>query len=256
MLNNQLGERLQSGEIAIGIASIFPAVGIVEIMAPGYDWLWIDHQHGQHTYETVANCCRAADLIGVPAVIRVPADDSGVLCTYADLDPQGIMVPMVNSAEHADAVISGLSFPPRGHRSFGGRRVGDRHGRFYPETVSPVSVLQIETRAAVEAAADIAAVDGVDVLFFGGDDIRLSYGKRMDASYADDAELRHAFESTARSATDAGKVAGCVAGAPDLAKRAADAGYTMLAAGGDMSFLRAAADHRQTLLTAAGAAPA
>ena len=107
MLNNQLGKQLASGKIAIGISSSFAAPGIIELMCPGFDFCWIDAQHGLYSYDSVAHACRAAAVVGVPALVRTESHDSGLICKYADLAPQALMIPMVNTPEEAEHI-----FPP------------------------------------------------------------------------------------------------------------------------------------------------
>ena len=99
MLNN--GRQLASGATAIGVSNSFASPGIIEFLCPGFDFVWIDAQHGEHAYPSVAEACRAADLVGCSSLVRVESHDSGLLCRHADLAPQALMMPMVDTPQHS-----------------------------------------------------------------------------------------------------------------------------------------------------------
>ena len=251
MMNNQLGRRLAAGEPAIGVSNSFASPGIIELMCPGFDFVWIDAQHGEHTYRSVSDACRAADLVGCASLVRVESHDAGLICRYADLAPQALMVPMVDTPQQAEAIVQAISLRPRGTRSFGGLRAAVRLGSDYVNQL-PLTVVQIETTQAVAAAAEIAAVDGVDALFFGGDDVRMSHGIPLSETY-DNPTLHDALAATA-AASAAGKLAGCIAGSDREVERAVGLGYRLIAVGGDVGGIHAAAEQGRALRAVAEAA--
>lgn len=255
MAANRLLERLRRDEVCLGFSNTLPAAGIVEVMGRACDFIWVDAQHGQISYDAALHAVRAAEAAGVDALIRVPGHEHGTLCLFADLAPAAVMVPMVNTAADAEHVVRGLRFPPRGVRSYGGRRVGDLYGRGYPWERSLAVVVQIETTEAVANAEAIAAVDGVDCLFLGPDDLKMSLGIPMDRALTDDPRLAGALEQTARAARRHGKAAGCVCATPALARHAVAVGVRLLAIGGDAGLLRAAAEARLGDIRAALAPP-
>jgi 2-keto-3-deoxy-L-rhamnonate aldolase RhmA len=180
----------------------------------------------------------------VASLVRVPGHEYGILGPIADLDPTAIMVPMVNTLEQAQEVVRGLRFPPLGERSFGGRRMIDHHGREYYHTRELMVVAQIETLEAVENAEKIAAVDGIDALFFSPDDMKVGMGLPINTVPAEHPRLREAMEHTARAARAAGKAVAGVAVSPEAVQAARSMGYQMFAAGADVAFLRMAAAAR------------
>ena len=244
MVPNRLLERLRQDRVCLGLANTFPAAGIIECMGRGGDFIWVDGQHGQFSYEGLLHAIRAAAAVDVEVLLRVPGHEHSTLCLHADMGPAAIMVPMVNSAAEAEQVVRGLRFPPRGLRSFGGRRLADLYGRDYPWERELAVVVQIETTQAVDNAAAIAAVDGVDCLFFGPDDMKMSLGIPMDVAITGEPRLQRALEQTAQAARAHGKAAGCVCATPELARFAVDHGVRLLAGGGDAGLLRAAAAAR------------
>lgn len=255
MKPNAMLERLREGEVLLGLAIMYPAAGIIEGMAGGWDMLWIDGQHGQISYDTALAMVRTIDLLGLPSLLRVPGHEHSFLGLYADMDPTAIMVPMVNNKEQAQFIVKGLRFPPLGSRSYGGRRVIDRHGRDYYKDTHLMVVAQIETVESVKNAPEIIGTDGVDMLFFGPDDMKVQMGLPINTATDQSPELRQAMTATAKAAKAAGKFCGCVGGTPASAKMAQDLGYQLIIGGGDIGFMRTlAADRLKELRNALGSA--
>jgi 4-hydroxy-2-oxoheptanedioate aldolase len=244
MQSSRLRQRLADGERLLGLCLCYPAAGIIEGIACGWDFLWIDCQHGQIAWDNALHAVRAADLAGVEAIVRVPNSDPGAVGPYADLFCAGLMVPMVNSARQAAAIADAVRFPPRGNRSYGGRRPIDLAGRDYYRKHAPLVVCQIETPEAVEHAFEIASTDGVDTLLIGTDDLKIQLGLSVDAPTLETEPIVRALEQVADAARAAGKAAGCVAPCPGLLERCVAMGYQLLVGGSDAGFLRSAARER------------
>ncbi len=248
-----LSEKLKARQLVFGLSNMYPAAGMIEGMCRGWDFVWIDGQHGQMSYDAQAAAIRAAAVIGVDTLVRVPGHESGIIGPVLDLAPDAIMIPMVNNSAEAARIAAATHFAPRGNRSYGGRRVIDLYGREYYRQHQSLVVAQIETMEAVENAALIAGTDGIDVLFFGPDDMKVQLELPINTAIADSAPLRDAMQKTARAARDAGKFAGCVAPNAATVKICAEMGYQMLVGGGDIGFLRTAAADKLAELR--GAAP-
>ncbi len=242
---NGLATRLSGGRPLLGLYHGFPAEGILETIGPGWDFVWIDGQHGQFSIDTALRAVRTASALGLETVLRVPTHDAGLLAQYADTAASAMMIPQVESAEVAAAVVRALRFPPRGSRSFGGRRPIDAHGRDYYRTREPLVVVQIESQTALESVEQIAAVEGVDLLFFGADDMKLSLALPVETLVGDNDQLSQAQGHIARAARAAGKGCGCGIVKPQDVSILAEMGYHLLAIGGDVPFLRTGA--RQAL---------
>jgi len=241
-----LKKRLQDDEVVLGLKLDYPAAGIIECIGTGWDWLWIDGQHGQFDYRSMLECVRVAQGCGLAPIVRVPGHDLAAIGRALDMAPTGLMVPMVEDADQAAGIVRAAQFPPPGDRSYGGRRAIDLGGRKYFSLADRQSllVLQIETPAALEHASRIASTPGVDVLFFGADDLKTRLGLPINGPVQHAPLLQDAMERMAHDARVAGKVAGCVVSGADMLRMAVAMGYRLICGGGDVVFLREAAKGR------------
>src|SRR5688500_881813 len=121
-LRNPMLEKLRDGRVLLGVCNAYPAAGIVELLGRGWDFMWIDAQHGQHDYRSSMDAVRASEMIGCDTLLRPPGQNPDELGRYADLWPSMLMVPMIDTAAQAAAVVRATRFPPLGNRSYGGRR--------------------------------------------------------------------------------------------------------------------------------------
>lgn len=236
-----LRQRLAAGELLFGLNHTYPAPGILEIMVPGWDIIWIDGQHGQFGYSELLAAVRTCDLMGVASMVRVPGHEPGILGPVADMAPAAILVPMVNSAAEAQAIVRALRFPPLGERSYGGRRIADLYGGSYPTSTDLVIVLQIETPEGLNECEAIAAVPGVDALFLGPDDMKLRFGLPLETPLYGNERLKDAAVRTAAVAKAAGKYAALPAVTKDNIAQSRALGYQMFFGGSDVGFIRAVA---------------
>ena len=244
MHENLLFEKLRAGEVALGLCNMYPASGIIEGMCTGWDFVWIDGQHGEMSYQPILHATQAAMAVGVESLIRVPGHEHSILGVYADLAPSAIMVPMVDTPEQARHIAAGLRFPPLGVRSFGGRRVIDLYGREYFTERELLVVAQTETLAAVENAPAVIGTEGIDCLFFGPDDMKVRMGVPINTAITDSPEIREAMQRTADAARDAGKFSACVATSASGIEMAVSMGYQLIVGGGDIACLRVIAAQR------------
>jgi 2-keto-3-deoxy-L-rhamnonate aldolase RhmA len=150
----------------------------------GYDWLWIDGEHGVHSYETVYDVVRCAEDVGIITLFRVAQLDYARIAQALDMAVDGVIVPRVETPEQVRLAIDYAKYPPIGKRGFGMRaslfgvnnismkdRIADQNGRFL--------IVQIETRQGaenIEAMLDVA--DGqLDGVFFGPADFQMDIGR-------------------------------------------------------------------------------
>lgn len=239
-MKHQVLEKLENGEVALGIGLMYPNPSCIESMGKGWDWVWIDGQHGQHDYMTNLHSVQIAELAGLASITRVPGNNSECIGRVLDTGTQGIMVPLVNTPEQARASVDAAKFPPLGQRSYGGRRVIDRDSRSYCRLANEhvLLVVQIETVEAISKARDIAQVEGVDALFFGPDDMKMRMGIPIDTPIEESGQLLEAMGEMAQAALSAGKIAGCIAPTASPLKRATQLGYQLIVGGTDVGFLR------------------
>ena len=138
-------------------------------------------EHSPNGLESVLAQLQAVAAYPVTPVVRVPIGDVVTIKQVLDLGAQNLLVPMISSADEARAVVDAVRYPPRGTRGVGSalarsarwNRVDD----YLENADDHVSLfVQIETAAGVDAAAEIAAVDGVDGVFVGPSDLAASMG--------------------------------------------------------------------------------
>ncbi|MFA5865437.1 MAG: aldolase/citrate lyase family protein [Phycisphaerae bacterium] len=222
----------------LGLSIMYPAPGVIERIGPDWDWIWIDGQHGQLDYHDILAMVRVCSLIDRPAIVRVPSHESGLIGLTLDMGAQGIMVPVVDTAEQARNIVQAAKFPPLGSRSFGGRRPIDLWGRGYCHTDrgQPLLICQIETEIGLENASAIAEVEGVDLLFFGPDDMALRNGLIMDQPRPRD-YFDSALKKVAQAAHSHQKLTGGVFTNPDAVRQASVLGYRLLVGSGDVGLL-------------------
>jgi 2-keto-3-deoxy-L-rhamnonate aldolase RhmA len=148
----------------------------------GFDYCWIDTEHSPHSLETITTFLLTAREVGLPTLVRVADGDYHLIARVLDCGADGIIVPRVEKAETAQAVVAASRYPPEGRRGFG------IHALLCPRTDLPLSerlarlnertlvVVQIETKDGVDNLPAIATVPGIDVLFVGPADLSISYG--------------------------------------------------------------------------------
>lgn len=241
-------QRLLDGETLLGLSNNYPSAALIETIGSMWDFIWIDGQHGQFSYDNALTAVRTSDLVATDTLLRVPGHEHSLLGLYADMFPSALMVPMVNTPAQAKAVVDATSFPPLGNRSYGGRRPIDLLGRGYYSGNGPVIVAQIETPEAVDNAAAIAAIEGIDAIFLGADDLKIQSGVSVDAPNLETKVVVEAMARVAQAAKDAGKFSGCVAGTPEQVKCSIDLGYQILPVGSDVGMLRTACKEKIELL--------
>ncbi len=213
---------------------------VAEIAAgSGLDWLLIDMEHAPNGLESVLAQLQAAAAYPITPLVRVPSNDAVIIKQVLDLGAQNILVPMVNSAADAEAAVQAVRYPPRGRRGVGsalGRSARwNRVDGYLADGDDHVALfVQVETADAVTAAAEIAAVDGVDGVFVGPSDLAASMGLLGAQTHPDVvAAVRSAFEAVRA----AGKPVGVNAFDPAAADAYIEAGVSFILVGADVALL-------------------
>jgi 4-hydroxy-2-oxoheptanedioate aldolase len=116
-------DKLTANEAVFGLMITWANPGCIEAIGGKYDFCLIDAQHGLWGFNDLISGIRACELVGTQAIVRVCDDSPGRISRILDLGAAGIMVPMINTPDQAEALAKVAHFPPRGERSFGGRRV-------------------------------------------------------------------------------------------------------------------------------------
>ena len=179
--------------------------------ACGFDALYIDLEHNPTGLETAAGICVAAIGAGVTPIVRLTSHDPNDAARILDCGAQGVMVPHVQNAAEAAAMVGACRFAPLGHRSAAGTvpalgyaalPQAEINRRLNAETLV---IAMLETPAAIDQADAIAAVAGIDMLHIGSTDLSTEMG--IPGDYQHD-RMRAAYETTARAARAHGKAFG------------------------------------------------
>ena len=218
----------------------------------GFDWLLVDMEHGPIPFEAAASIVTAVRTTHCTPFVRPAWNEASHIQRALDLGCSGIIVPVVNSAEDARRVVVDARFPPLGERSRGGLRPTLAFGTdamtyFERANASLIVLVQIETQKAIDNVDEIVAVDGVDGIFLGPNDLAASHAKRWPDVWEKDAAYMDAVARAAASARGAGKIAGFLARDAAMVKRSAELGYNFIGVSSDVNYLAGAA---RTALTA------
>ncbi|MFJ4037583.1 aldolase/citrate lyase family protein [Microbacterium sp. NPDC090007] len=218
---------------------------VAEIAAgAGLDWLLVDMEHSATSVEQVLVQLQVTAGYPVVPVVRVPSNDAVTIKRVLDVGAQNLIVPMVSSADEARAAVAATRYPPAGVRGVGSalarsarwNRVDD----YLASAADHVSLtVQIETTAGVAAAAEIAAVEGVDAVFVGPSDLSASMGLLGRQSHPDVVAAVHAVFAACR---DAGTPVGVNAFDPAVAEAYLAAGADFVAVGADVALLARASE--------------
>lgn len=241
---NQLFEKIRNGNAVFGFSINYPNPTAIETITQGWDFVWMDAQHGEMDYHDLLNCMIGADAAGIGTIIRVPGGDFAITGPVADLNPSGIMIPMVNNEMEAVKISENLHFPPKGHRSFWNTRMIGRVGNDYYKTQDLITIVQIESAESVKNANNIAQVDGIDVLMFGPADLGLSYGIKPGTSRHESNQMKEAAYTVIQAAHSAGKYCMFIAGTATDAKELRNMGVDIIVCGSDYEFLSSGAEKR------------
>ena len=201
----------------------------------GYDWILIDHEHGPGGEDTLLHQLHAAAATPAFPIVRIAMNETPRFKRVLDMGAFGVMVPYVNTAAEARAAVNAMRYPPHGIRGVakfnrGAGFGGDFEDYYLHAHERLVSVIQIETPEAVANIDEIAAVDGVDVLFVGPTDLSYNMGIR---DQLESPRFTETLQKVSTAAKKHGKAAGILVHANPLVAKVRDLGYTFVALGSD-----------------------
>lgn len=243
---NVFFDKVRRHEPVVGFSINFPNPTVIEAVTRGWDYVWLDAQHGQMDYHDLLNCMIATDAANIGTVIRVPGHNFDTLGPVADLNPSAIMIPMVNNKAEAEEIASNLHFAPRGHRSYWNTRMIDRVGDDYYLTQDLMVIAQIESAEGVRNAEEIINTDGIDCLMYGPADLGISYGIKPGTSRHDSELMMNATKKVISASYAAGKYCMFIAGDPSDAKELRELGADIICLGSDNEFLQTGARNMLT----------
>ena len=244
-MTDEIKKKLGAGEPVLGsMVFEFFTPGIARICAnAGAEFVMYCMEHTGIGFETLKPQFALCRALGVTPLVRVPATEYHFVARALDIGALGVMVPLVDTAEQAERIVSFTRYPPKGRRgaAFGfahddyqGGDVVEKMRAIHERTLV---ICMIETRSGLENVEAIAAVDGVDVLWLGHFDLTNFLGIPAQFSHP---QYRDAVKRIAAAAAKHGKSAGYMAASAELGREYLAAGYRMIATGTDQGLLQAA----------------
>jgi len=247
-------QRIRSGRLTLGFGVHHLRGAAVPLLAKaaGYDWLFIDSEHGAISTQEISQLCLAALPTGIVPIVRVcrGALDEGTRAL--DNGALGVIIPHVDTPDEARRLVEAFRFHPMGHRSTGGPPA--QFAFRAPPALEMQRILNtelllipmIETPQAVENAESIAAVEGIDALLIGTNDLTLEMGI---AGQIGNDRVQNAYRQVAEACRRHNKIF-AMGGVydQDWASRYIEMGVRMVLTGSDHSLLLEAATSRVNFL--------
>jgi 4-hydroxy-2-oxoheptanedioate aldolase len=237
--HNALKAALAAKTVQMGLwMNLVSPIAAEALSGAGFDWLLIDGEHGPNDIPTILAQVQA---IGsrTSVVVRPPVGEVRMIKQLLDLGVQTILVPMIESADHAAQMVKAMHYPPVGMRGVGATiaRASD-YGRItdYITTANDQTclILQIESRAGLAALPEILKLDGVDGVFIGPADLAADMGHPGNSSAP---EVQAAIDKALAAIMASGKSAGILTFDAKAAQRYSAMGVTFLGIGSDVAVL-------------------
>ena len=242
---NTVKQALKRGEPVVGtMMSEIRSPGFIWMLAnAGFDFVFIDMEHGTYDLATVSDMIKVARLAGIVPLVRVPGLAYHVIAPVLDAGAMGLMLPRVETREQAEEFVSYMKYPPVGVRGATQGRGHTDYGSAGPqELVShmnehTLAILQIERKLAVDNIDSLLSVPGVDVALIGPFDLTISLGEPSTSSPAVDAAIQAVVDSAGRHGLASGIHIADPAAVIGWHRR----GMTMLACNSDLGFFASGA---------------
>lgn len=241
---NSVKQGLAEGRLKLGLWCSLGSALATEVMAgSGCDWLLIDGEHSPNDLLSIMAQLQAVGGHPIEACVRLPEDDATLMKQFLDAGARNLMIPNVRTAEQARRIVAAARYAPDGFRGFSVGHRANQFGRIkdYHRNahLNQLLVVQIECEEGVRNAAEIGAVDGVDVLFVGPGDLSTNMGAMHDAGVD---HVQQAIASVLDAAGSAGKAAGILAPDRADAERYIANGFTYVAVGADLGLVARGSD--------------
>ena len=243
MPENRFLTALRAGQSQIGIWCTIPGPVVAEVLAGcGYDWILLDCEHALTDVPDILPMLQAVSAYPVQPVVRPASHDPAVIKRLLDHGAQTLLIPFVQSAEEARALVRATRYAPAGTRGVSWlTRAGSYGGD--PDYVARANdqiclLVQVETPEAVDRIEEIAAVDGVEGIFVGPADLAAAMGHPGNAAHPD---VVARVDQALTRIRAAGKPAGILTLDADRIRRALDLGSSFTAVGVDIALLRGSA---------------
>jgi 4-hydroxy-2-oxoheptanedioate aldolase len=236
----ELRRRILAGETTFGAWASLASPGSAELLArSGLDWVVVDLEHGYTTESELLAHLTAIEAGGAVALVRPQSGERLRIGRALDLGAHGIVVPRLDTAEQVREAVTFLGYPPNGARGVAlltrGARLGTvSHAGVASLNADIVGIVQIESPGALEAAEEIAATDGVDVLFVGPADLSHSLGVAGQFGHE---RYQAGLRKVVAACRAHGKAPGILLYDPATFGPHLDLGFTFMGIGADISFV-------------------
>ena len=242
MRTNTVKKALKEGKLQVGCSlSQIRSTEVATILGKaGFDWTFLDGEHGRAGVETLADLSRAATAAGLCPIVRVADIQYALIARSLDCGAQGILLPRVETRELLERAVSWVKFPPVGERGFG---MGPAHIEWERATIpqmiahfneNTMVVLQIESQLAVDRRDDLLSVPGIDAVMIGPADLSISLGVPGDFQHP---KLVEAMEAVRDTCERRGIAPGTHTRNVGLAKFWKERGMRFLGCGSDIGYL-------------------
>jgi len=237
---NRFKHALLEGRQQIGLWCSLPGSYVTEaVAASGFDWLLFDTEHSPGDVLSVLPQLQAVAAYDVSPIVRPASNDAVLIKRFLDIGAQTLVVPLVESAEQARAVVRATRYPPDGVRGVGSALARasrwNRRADYLQRADAEICVIvQAESAAALSHLDEITRVEGVDGVFLGPADLAASLGYRGEPAHP---VVREALDRAIAAITAAGKAAGILSSDEALARGYLAAGCGFVAVGVDTTLL-------------------
>jgi 2-keto-3-deoxy-L-rhamnonate aldolase RhmA len=251
ILRNNVKEKLARDEVVASMTvRLVRTIEIARIArTAGFDTLYVDVEHSSFSLETTAQICMAALEAGIAPFVRIPANTPDYISRVLDGGALGVIAPHIRSAQEAREVVKAAKYPPLGERSNAGT-LPHLHFRTFPPAEANAAlneatmvIVQFESADTLQKTEEIVAVEGVDMVLVGLNDLLADWG--IPGEY-DHPRVRAAYADTIAACRKHGKHCGVggLASRPDLAAEFVRMGARYVSTGTDLAFLLGACTAR------------
>jgi 4-hydroxy-2-oxoheptanedioate aldolase len=241
---NKFKQAISKGNTQYGLWAGIPDTTSAEICAgSGFDWLLLDGEHAPFDMRAIYNYLQAVAAYDVHPIVRIVEGDKNLIKQLLDYGAQTLLIPMVDTAEQAGALVEAMRYPPQGIRGMGSSIARAARWNSITDYVSTANsevclLVQAETTTALENLPEILNVEGVDGVFIGPSDLSASMGHVGNPGHP---EVVATIKSAIKAIVKAGKAAGILALDPAQAQQYIKAGACFIGVGVDTMLLGNAA---------------
>ena len=244
LAENLFKRAIKEGQSQVGLWISLGSPVVAELVShSGFDWALIDMEHSPNDYFSVLSQLQAFEASGTTPLVRPEWNDPVVVKRLLDLGVPGLLFPMIQSVDEAEKAVAATRYPPRGVRGSAGTTRATGYGRikdYFSKAEDEIAVLlQLESVSAMEKATEIAAVDGVDGIFFGPADIAADMGKPGQPM---DREVWKLIRETSAKLAGMNVPCGTLVLDPQFAAELLNEEFTFVACGLDASLLARSSD--------------